>query len=72
MDEIPSGTLPVTKKCQEFLARLQQQHDSPGGVSVELLQAYLTEIAKELGTILEKFGHTLSVHMDECVTAFPS
>ena len=70
MDEIPPGTLPVTKKCQELLARLQQQHDSPGGVSVELLQAYLTEIAKELGRILEKFGHSLSIHMDEWVTAF--
>ena len=70
MDDIPPGTLPVTKKCQELLASLQQQHDSPGGVSVEILQTYLSEITKELGRILKKFGHSLSVHMDEWLTAF--
>lgn len=70
MDEIPPGTLPVTKKCQELLSRLQQQHESPGGVSVEILQTYLTEITTELGRILDKFGHTLSVHMNEWVIAF--
>jgi len=68
LEDIPPGTFPVTKKCQELLAKLQQQHDSPGGVSVEILQLYLHEIIKEIETILEKFGHTLSVHMSEWVS----
>ena len=70
MEDIPPGTYPVTKECQELLMRLQQQHDTPGGVSLEGLQTYLLEIIKELGRILEKFGHTLSVHMNQWVSAF--
>ena len=67
-DDIPPGTLPVTKTCQELLVRLQKQNDSTGGVSIEILQTYLSEITKELGRILEKFGHTLSVHVNEWVS----
>ena len=70
MEDVPPGTFPVTSNCQELLLKLQHQHDSPGGVSLDVLQTYLLEIAKELEIILGKFGHTLSVHMNEWVSAF--
>ena len=70
IDDVPPGTSPVTRNCLELLTKLQQQHDSPGGVSVEVLQTYLLEITKEFETILEKFGHTLSVCMGEWVSSF--
>jgi len=69
MDDIPPGTSPVTRKSMKLLSILQKQNSSSGGVTVEFLKTYMFDITEELKWLLEKFGHVLSNHMSEWVTA---
>ena len=69
MEDIPPGVFPVTKNCLELLSKIQQQHSSPGGISVESLQSHMFKVTEELEYLLQKFGHVLSLCMSEWVTA---
>ena len=59
MEDIPQGAFPVSPNCVKMLARLQVEHSSPSGVSVEFMESYFSEVVSELEAILGRFGHSV-------------
>ncbi len=70
LEDIPPGISPVSKTCVNILSNIQLQHSSPGGLSVQSLKMHVSEIIRELGCVLNQFGHNLGQCVHEWIIVF--